>query len=279
MRRVCLRWLELSALAGLLAGLLFWVLRPAPGGALALDTVTRETVAPGLELLRAGVKRGGQRAGRLVAVFADPEAARLELLLNEDKAPLEALAPDALCVINAGYFTEKFRPTGLLVSEARVLSPFVPEAGAAGSGVFVLDEAGARLLDRDEVTPSAYVRAQLALQAGPRVIEPGGRPGIRADDGARANRTVIGKDGRGRLALVVVHNAASGRAAGPTLFELMHLLSSAGLGAVAPELALDFALNLDGGPSTGLALRAGAGAATLPEAHRVLSALALHRRP
>ncbi|MCB9646387.1 MAG: phosphodiester glycosidase family protein [Deltaproteobacteria bacterium] len=259
----------------LLAAAALVLLQPRPTGPLSLADATRREVAPGVEVLTARVHRRSLRAGRLVALFAEPSAVSLELFVNEEQAALRDLADGALAVVNAGYFTQERRPTGLLVSGGKVLSPFVPNAGAAGSGVLVVDDDEVRLFARDEVRPSTYRGAALAIQAGPRVVEPGGAPGIHSDDGARANRTVLGRDGRGRLVLVVIHNPDGGQAAGPTLHELMTLLGPEGVGRVAPELALDFALNLDGGPSTGLSLRDEAVEAELREAYPVLSVLAL----
>jgi hypothetical protein len=259
----------------LIAALAVVALAPRPAGPLSLGAASRRAVAPGVEVLSAPVRRGARRAGRLVAIYAEPDAVELDLFVNGGQAALRDLAAGALAVMNAGYFTEARRPTGLLVSGGKVLSPFVPNAGAAGSGVLVVAEGEVRLLARDAVRPADYRGARLAIQAGPRVVEPGGQPGIRSDDGARANRTVVGRDGAGRLVLLVVHNPDGGQAAGPTLHELMALLGPAGLGAVAPELALDFALNLDGGPSTGLSLRDEAVDAELAEAAPVLSVIAL----
>lgn len=251
----------------------------SPTGPLHLAEVERLELSPGFEVVRAGVRRQNHRAGRLVAVFADLQHAQASLLLNAAQAKLHELAPGAKVVANAGYFTEAFKPTGLLVSEGKTLSGFVAEAGAAGSGVLLVQDRQVSLLAKEAVGARDFAAAELAIQAGPRIIEVGAKPGIHSDDGARANRTVIGADQRGRLALVLIHNADGGRAAGPTLHEMMGLLRQEGLGAVAPELALDFALNLDGGPSTGLSLRDEDHPTELPEAHRVLSVLALQARP
>lgn len=244
-------------------------------GTLELSKAQVKRQIPGLVMVSAGVRREGQRAGRLVAFFVDPELLDVGLVLNERRAALSKLAKDCDVVANAGYFTEQFRPTGLLVNAGETLSRFVSGAGAAGSGVLVLEDGTVSLLDRDAVGQRSFAKAEIAIQAGPRIIEVGGRPGIHSDDGARANRTIVGADQRGRLALVVVHNADGGRAAGPTLYELMSLLGPQGLGSVDETLALDFALNLDGGPSTGISVRPGPLSLELSERHPVLSVLTM----
>jgi|GEM_PF-2910281 len=244
-------------------------------GTLHLSKAQVQRHMPGLVMVSAGVRRKGQRAGRLVAFFADPKVVDVGLMLNEPRAALRKIAEDRDVVVNAGYFTEQFRPTGLLVNAGQTLSRFVSSAGAAGSGVLVLQDQTVSLLDRDRVGERSFEEAEIAIQAGPRIIEVGGRPGIHSDDGARANRTIVGADQRGHLALVVIHNADGGRAAGPTLYELMSLLGPSGLGTVEEELALDFALNLDGGPSTGISVRPDPLSLELSERHPVLSVITL----
>ena len=235
-------------------------------------------LAEGIELVRADLFRGRRVAGQLVAVYASLDRVRPRLRLNPERLPLAGLAKSALLVTNAGFFTEEWKATGLLVSAGETLSPFVAQAGSAGSGVLLVRDHRIRLLERDAAAAEDFRDALLAIQAGPRIIEPGGRPGIRSDDGARANRTVIGADARGRLVLVVVYQVDGGRRFGPSLFELMELLGPRGLGRVSEELALDLALNLDGGTSTGLALRGPEHEADLPEQNRVYSVLSLSRR-
>ncbi|MEO1231341.1 MAG: phosphodiester glycosidase family protein [Myxococcota bacterium] len=248
-----------------------------PQGPIHLAKVRVRAPRPGVELVEGEVRSGTRGRGRLTAVFVDLAVARVELVLNPDRAPLGHLRsnPDAWLVANAGYFTEQHRPTGLLVNRGQVLHRFVPEAGSAGSGVLTVQGTEVRLFERDAVDPKIIERADVAVQAGPRIIEPDGSPGIRGDDGMRANRTVLGRDGRGRLALVVVYAPEAGLGVGPTLFELQQLLGPAGLGSVRAELSLDAALNLDGGPSTGLHF---AGLIDLPPANRVVSVLRLSDR-
>lgn len=277
MRRSRAILIRLAAVATLIAVVLLIGLRRASRDhALGLGRIERTTLGPGLELLEAVLVRGDVESGRLVVLYAETGAVVPELLINEGQRRLGALAPGALVVTNAGYFTAERRPTGLLVSGGRALSPFVREGGGAGSGVLVLEQGAVQLLERERVGQRSFAGAALAIQAGPRVIEPGGEPGIRRDDGIRANRTVIGADYQGRLALAAAYAAPDGGTrTGPTLFELQHLLGAEGLGEVAEHLAFAFALNLDGGPSTGFHLRAPERTVELPEAVRVHSVLVL----
>ena len=248
---------------------------------LVLRRPVRIKLEADIELVRGELERGRRAAGELVAVYAPLDRVLPRLRLNPHRMPLADLAnlaESALLVTNAGFFTPDWHATGLLVSEGETLSPFVAEAGSAGSGVFVIRENEIRLLERDAARGENFDNAVLAIQAGPRIIEPGGHPGIRSDDGAHANRTVIGADRSGRLVLVVVYQSDGGRRFGPSLYELMELLGPTGLGRISSDHALDQALNLDGGTSTGLALRSDRHTTDLPEQNRVFSVLSLSPR-
>ncbi len=248
---------------------------PFGGPPLRLAHIERTPLSSGVELVRADLVRGARSVGEFVAVYSDPAHIHAELHLNPDKDPLASmLGPDTMAVLNAGFFTPERRPTGLLVSHGRVLSPFVPEAGGAGSGVLILEEGRVQLLERDGVGTRDFARTTLAIQAGPRVIESTGQMGILSDDGQRAHRTVAGVDDRGRLALAVVLGSR-GPSSGPTLFELQSLLSNQSLG----PLAFRFALNLDGGPSTGLHLKSASVRINRPESSPVHSVLTLRPKP
>jgi hypothetical protein len=121
-----------------------------------------------------------------------------------------------------------------------------------GTGVVVVREQRARLVP---FTTSFTLggTAELAVQAGPRLVEADGRPGIRTDDGQRAPRTVLclGDGGR-RVDLILVWRAGN-PVVGPGLFALSRALSTP---LLPPDpRRCERALNLDGGPSTGLVLR------------------------
>lgn len=246
-------------------------------GPLHLEHLKRAVIAPGIDLVEADLVRGRSKRGQFVAVYAELARIRPGILLNHERIPLNALAQDALVVANGGYFTPEHRPTGLLVSNGERLSPLVPVGGGAGSGVLVMSGDTLRLYERERVRAEDLEGVTFAIQGGPRVIEPGSRDGILSDDGLRANRTVIGADQRGRLVLAVTY--ADAARTGASLFELQRLLGRSGVGALGADLALDFALNLDGGTSTGFFLRHDDHPVRLPEATRVHSVLTLGTAP
>lgn len=248
---------------------------PVGGGPLSLGEVTRRPLADGVELIEGTIQRGGNHAGKLHAIYADLAKVDADIVINEDRLGLPRVAPDTLAVMNAGFFTPDWKPTGLLVSGGKRISGLVPRGGAAGSGVLLLKNGKLRLKEREHTKREDLQHVAMGIQAGPRLIENGGRPGIRSDDGKRGHRTFIGADQRGRLVMGVVLGPGSVNS-GPTLFELQGVLTAAGLGRSAhAELGLAFALNLDGGSSSGMVVRHPDHGRELPEAAAVYSVLAL----
>ena len=79
------------------------------------------------------------------------------------------------------------------------------------------------------------------LQSFPLLVKPGGVLGFPNEDGARARRTVIGRDRQGRFLFLVA----------PYGTFTLHGLSTY---LVDSDFDLDIALNLDGGTSSGIAL-------------------------
>jgi uncharacterized protein YigE (DUF2233 family) len=145
----------------------------------------------------------------------------------------------ASLVVNGGFFDPAQRPEGLVVSEGAVLSP---RSDALGGGVVVVAGGRAALL------PAEGFRAppgtDFAIQTRPRLVVDGGS-NIARDDGRAAERTALCLREQGReLEVVVAQGDEAGR--GPTLALFADMLVSRGC---------EGALNLDGGPSTGVAWR------------------------
>jgi hypothetical protein len=146
-------------------------------------------------------------------------------------------------VVNGGYFRRDaggYAPAGLIVADG------VTYGSSYGgfAGMLAVGAAGPELrwLKENPYDPAEPLRA--ALQSFPLLIKPGGGIGFpeESDDGIRARRTVIAADRTGRFLILV---AAKG------CFTLRRL----SVYLYESDLDLDIALNLDGGPSTGLAVK------------------------
>ncbi len=168
----------------------------------------------------------------------DPSKLRLEIELAKTGAPLaQLLPPGGLAVVNGGYFEADFRPSTWLKNAGTQLSP---KSDTSKGGVLALGKTGVYL------GPFAGLafEPELAVQSFPLIVEQDGKPGIHSDDGRRAARTVVCLVGSSLHFIVI----AAPRGDGPTLFEsatLMRELPPRGFGCRV-------ALNLDGGPSTGV---------------------------
>lgn len=178
-------------------------------------------------------------------VRLDLKAHRLQVRARGE-APFEELRsePDVLAAVNGGFFDPEVGASGLLISEGVALAR---ERPGGGSGVLVIAAGVARLLERGARLPA---KTELAVQCGPRLIEPDGSVGIRSDDGQRAARTAacIRQSGRELDLVVAASETRLGR--GPGLLQLARWLAE----PLAPDdpSGCEAALNLDGGPSTAL---------------------------
>jgi uncharacterized protein YigE (DUF2233 family) len=143
----------------------------------------------------------------------------------------------ALLVVNGGYYTEEYLATGRVVS-AGIASGISYEGFG---GMFAVMEQGpeVRSLISRPYDPAEPLVA--ALQSFPLLLRPGGEVGFPEEDGRQARRTVVAQDRAGRIVFLVANRGSF----------TLHALS---LYLAASDLELDVALNLDGGPSSGLLL-------------------------
>jgi hypothetical protein len=188
--------------------------------------------------VRGGTLSHGASLWGVSELIPDPSKTRVTVVAAARGAPLSQLLPaGGLAVVNGGYFEADFRPSNWLRSGGVDLAPKV-DIGKGG----VLALAPGRIY----VGPLSGLgfEPEVALQSFPLVVEPGGKRGIHTDDGRRAARTLACLTG-GRLHLIVI---AAPRGDGPTLFETAELLQKP-----RPEgFGCTVALNLDGGPSSGV---------------------------
>lgn len=167
----------------------------------------------------------------------------------------------ASLVINGGFFGLRGEPEGMVVSGGRLVSPF---RSSLGGGIVATKDGVARLLDA-EATPSPE-GADFALQCRPRLVVDRG-VNIRRDDGNRADRTALClRDGGRTMDVVVARTSDEGGRDGPTLYRFARALLRSGC---------EQALNLDGGPSTGVAWRDGRHVRFLPPRAPVRHAVAI----
>lgn len=204
------------------------------------------TVAAGIEVFVVPLSVPGADPGEaLVIARVDPAMAdvRVRYAPTQPRSVREwQVAVGADAVINAGYFTEENVATGLLISDGVVHGQSYRGFG----GLFAVRAGPPQALSLQWLKEQPYApdrRISQAVESFPMLVRKGRVVDGIADDGRRNRRSFIALDRSGRLLIGVT------RFASLTLTELALAL------AAAPGLAVDSALNLDGGASSGLWLR------------------------
>ncbi|MBN1146583.1 MAG: phosphodiester glycosidase family protein [Anaerolineales bacterium] len=208
----------------------------------------------GWQMLHQGLERrviqvageNGLRVEYLFILRIDPAFYAFDVAYDP-KAPraLDAwqAATCALVVVNGGYFSTdeqgRYSANGLvIVNGKKIGSSYGPFAG-----MLAISAGGPQLRWLQAQPYSRRERLLAGLQSFPLLVKPGGRLGFPAqyEDNLKARRTVIGQDSEGRILLLVA----------PLGHYTLHQLS---LALLDLDLGLDIALNLDGGPSSGIIL-------------------------
>lgn len=202
------------------------------------------TGTSGIEFRKLRVDLGDRKASISVTRL-NFTAVRLRVgYAPEQPKPLESWVKqtNALLVVNGSFFDQSYRSTALLVSDGVATGKSYQGFGGM-FGVTASGEASIQPL-RDQPYEPAQQLDQ-ALQSFPMLVFPGGTdPGVQWND-ERDRRTALATDRDGRLLVIVCSTASF------SLNEFATWLRTS-------DLAIDRALNLDGGASTGLYVNAGA---------------------
>ncbi len=185
------------------------------------------------------------RVDHLFLVRLDPAFYRFEVAYDplHPKSIADWLTGlGARVVFNGGYFQvegQRYLPAGLLVVEGQVYG----QSYSGYGGMFAVSAAGAQLRGLVQQPYRPGEALEYALQSFPLLVKPGGVMGFPAhlEDHMLARRTVLARDRSGRFIVMVSTSD----------YFTLHRLSAY---LVYSGLDLDIALNLDGGPSSGIAL-------------------------
>ena len=178
-------------------------------------------------------------------VFFDEKQCAIRVGVNADRlmaAPLNELGTEAkaLAVCNGSYFdvSGDFGPSGLEVAGGKRTDTFVKSGGWVGA-LMVRQEKASLIVEKefqDAPDISEFLQCSPWLINGDRIA-----PVLLQGQDIRNQRTFIMTDGAGRWAI--------GICKGVGLLELAQILITPG---IISEMKVQRALNLDGGPSTGL---------------------------
>ena len=180
-----------------------------------------------------------------IVIAPDFAKCRMELVTgtgDHPRADDDALAlAGTLAVLNAGYFTSDHRTVGWQATAGSTAGEV--DDGLACTGFAWITTNGAlRLTRRSDGTPTD---AQWGIQAGPFLIDPGGTDGINREGGPSARRSVIALTTDGQPVLIAIADPLTLSATADLLLVLP---------TIVPLSPCAAALNLDGGPSTTLAI-------------------------
>ena len=246
---------------------LVWFLSAAAASASWQITESR---TPGSLGSGAGVREvrlsGDGQSARLTAVVFSEKAFTLRVVDSPSPGgtKLARVLPDASCIagVNGGFFQADFRPVGLMVADGKEVHPF--EKAKLLSGVLTVR--GNRI---EIVRSGAFKRGndlRQAIQCGPMLIE-NGLPVAGLNGERIARRTVVATDGRGHWAMIYLTSV--------NLADAALILSTPG---VTGDWTVRTALNLDGGPSSGLWAASTPEQISLPEFGSVRNFIGIQRR-
>ena len=203
------------------------------------DDTGWQSLGNGVEWRRLKVELNGV-SDRLWLTRLDPARVQFRVLYDRANPRLVSewyAGGRSLLAVNAGYFTPEYHATGLIISDGTRSGQSYTGFG----GMFAVQANRVQVRWLVTAPYSANEPLRQAVQAFPMLVHSGGKPGITEDDGTPnvARRTVVGQDRKGRIVFVV----------SPEMFFTLNTLAAF---LAASDLDLDTALNLDGGPSSGM---------------------------
>jgi uncharacterized protein YigE (DUF2233 family) len=200
----------------------------------------------GFRTHRAVVRLADGSEGPWITVRVPISRMRFDALRTENDRLASGLrAPNRIAMV-AGYFERDKRPSGVLEAN-RVIHG--QQHSHAGSGLFVVRDGRARVIAASSAQ-SEWAGSELAVQCGPRLVEPGPVVGVYADRGERfARAAACIRDGGATVDFIVTWSSADALR-GPGLYAFA--LALAGPSPAGDATGCETALNLDGGPSAGI---------------------------
>ncbi|WP_395751353.1 phosphodiester glycosidase family protein [Prosthecobacter sp.] len=189
-------------------------------------------------------KINGPTKAEMKMVFFDEKKCAMRVEVNGVRAmarPLNEIGADAkaLAVCNGGYFhVDTLKPVGLEISGGKREDEFRKDGGWVGA-LMVRGEKASLVLEK-EFQDAADIGE--FVQCSPWLVDGGHMaPGWKSGADQRNHRTFILSDGAGKWAIGICSNVGLG--------ELAQIFVTPG---IITEMKVQRALNLDGGPSSGL---------------------------
>lgn len=186
----------------------------------------------------------------LVVVKVDPRKYSFQIYQNKDKESSKNIKEiheetGSLLTFNGSYFTEDFKPTGLLIKDGETIRD-VSNADLL-NGILAINAAGiAYIFDTDTFNNNQAI--EFAIQNGP-IIYKDGKMGVTEENTAASSRTLIGTDKDNQIIIIILKRNLLNPLNTISLYEMAKLINES---SQLSSLGLQSVLNLDGGSSTGL---------------------------
>lgn len=212
---------------------------------LPTPTTSWQSIYPGIEQQRIEINDiNGRLQEQLTIMRIDPAHYRFEVAYR----PGEPLLMDewlqqinALIVVNGGFFTPEYTATGRIIVDGQASG----QSYGPSAGMVAISATGLEIHDLAQRPYTPDEPLQFGLQSFPVLIKPGGQGGY-FESGEPNRRTVIAEDNSGRILFILAPFGSF------SLAGMSHWL-------IKSDLDLAIALNLDGGTSTGMAVRGAEG--------------------
>jgi len=186
----------------------------------------------------------------------DPTKLNLQIVQNTDKEQALNLQQihqqnHSVFSFNGGFFSEKFEPTGLLISQGQELSPLIK--ADLIDGVFTINQNNQPKLYQYHQYKKlqSELKLQFAIQNGPILIDDQGNIAIDNKIVKKANRTAIGITKDNQVVVIIDRQTILDTDKSPTLYQFADLIKNS---SELKQLGIHSVLNLDGGPSTSLSI-------------------------
>jgi uncharacterized protein YigE (DUF2233 family) len=183
----------------------------------------------------------------------NPELFDMKIVQNNEPSNIKNIKEiheqeQSLLTINGSFFDEKFKPIALLISDGKIINN--PSGAELTNGIFALSKnEGPRIIESKKYNTEGS-NYDFAIQNGPLLILDS-KSQITKDTGKKAARTTIGIDNEGKIIVIVLRQPLLNPDNALSLYEFTQELISGGL----KELNIISLLNLDGGVSTGMAIK------------------------
>lgn len=229
----------------------------------AAETTGWQTIEQGTEYREMVFSAGNIRAHAVLVRF-DPTQVSFQVHYSPGEPhsldEWRALLPQAVLIINGGFFDPRDTALGLVVADGVPFGESFRDFG----GMFEVGVAGVRVRSLVGEPYRGETLGQ-ALQGFPMLIESGGVMAPRGEGfDQRSRRTAVGQDRTGRILFIIVPYSSV------SLAEFQDWL-------LASDLDLNIAVGLDGGRSTGMIIQTPSSSQFYPAADRLPSVIAVYR--